>query len=378
MMAAHLPKVIAWEITRRCLLRCKHCRGSARNENYAGELSTEECLKVIDSIAAFAKPILILTGGEPMVRDDIYTLARHASDAGMRVVMAPCGHLITPESARQLKAAGVMAISISIDGATPELHDAFRGVTGAYERTIEGLGHAIDAGIPFQVNTTVTRDNVDDLPAIHDLAVSLGAAKFDVFFLVPTGRGSALSDLALSPKEAESALKWVLEKSKTSPMSVKITCAPHSVRIWDEMGGDTTKMPEIPHATPAHGSNMGNPHAAAGGRPGKRPPMSPATGCMAGDGFVFISHTGVLQPCGFLEVASGNLRELDFDFQRAYTESTVFASLWDKDGYEGKCGSCEFVSRCGGCRARAYAKTGDYLKAEPGCSYVPEALRKIS
>ncbi|MBT3192360.1 MAG: radical SAM protein, partial [Verrucomicrobia bacterium] len=383
-MAEHLPRVIAWETTRRCVLRCKHCRGSARDENYAGELSTEECLKVIDSIAAFAKPILILTGGEPMARDDIYTLARHATDAGLRVVMAPCGHLITPETAERLKAAGVMAISISIDGATPEAHDAFRGVEGAYARTIEGLQHAIEAGIPFQVNTTVTRDNVGDLSAIHDLAVDLGASKFDVFFLVPTGRGSALSDLALQPAEAEDALKWVLKKSKTSPMSIKITCAPHSVRIWDQMedGGTSPAMrgegaPPPPHAANAQKWSRGalapeHPGTAAGGRP----PMSPATGCMAGDGFVFISHTGILQPCGFLDVASGDLRGVDLDFQRAYHESPVFASLWDKSGYEGKCGVCEFVDSCGGCRARAYAKTGDFLKTEPGCSYVPDRLKR--
>jgi radical SAM protein with 4Fe4S-binding SPASM domain len=372
MSSEHVPRVIAWETTRRCALRCKHCRGSARDEDYGGELSTDECLKVIDSIAAFSKPILILTGGEPMARDDIYTLARHASDAGLRVVMAPCGHLITPETARKLKDVGVMAISISIDGATPEAHDAFRGVPGAYERTIQGLQHAIDAGIPFQINTTITKQNVDDLPAIHDLAVRLGAAKFDVFFLVPTGRGSALRDLALSPAESEAALKWVLEKSRTSPMSIKITCAPHSVRIWDELGGGTSSQ-----AIPAVG---GHPGGHPGGPPGGhgRPPMSPATGCMAGDGFVFISHTGILQPCGFLDVASGDLRSVDLDFQRAYRESTVFGALWDKGGYEGKCGACEFLETCGGCRARAFAKTGDFLSAEPGCSYVPASLDKRS
>ena len=349
---------------------------------------------MIDSIAAFTKPILILTGGEPMARDDIYTLARHASDAGIRVVMAPCGHLITPETAQRLKDAGVMAISISIDGATPELHDAFRGVPGAYARTIEGLNHAIAAGIPFQINTTVTKDNVDDLPAIHDLAVSLGAAKFDVFFLVPTGRGSALSDLALSPTESEAALKWVLEKSRTSPMSVKITCAPHSVRIWDELGGGDAPAegPPLgwsergrslgqrggPPASANGGGAGGHPGSIPGGHGGKRPAMSPATGCMAGDGFVFISHTGILQPCGFLDIASGDLRSVDLDFQRAYRESTVFGALWDKNGYEGKCGACDFLGTCGGCRARAFAKTGDFLSAEPGCSYVPEALRKRS
>ncbi len=344
------PRVIAWETTRRCALRCKHCRGAARDTDYAGELSTDECLRVIDSIAACSRPILILTGGEPMSRPDIYTLARHATDAGLRVVMAPCGHLITPERAQQLKEAGVMALSISLDGATGEAHDAFRGVAGAYARTIEGVRHAAAAGIPFQVNTTVTRANVDDLPVIHALAIELGASKFDVFFLVPTGRGAALREQALSPVEAEQALYWVLETSRCSPIPLKVTCAPHSVRIWEALGGGE------------HGGH---------GRL-----QSPATGCMAGDGFVFVSHTGMLQPCGFLDVASGDLRGSGLDFKVAYEQSQVFGVLRARSGYQGKCGACEYVLRCGGCRARAYAATGDYLAAEPGCSYVPQAMRK--
>ena len=351
------PRVIAWETTRRCTLQCRHCRGSARDHDYAGELTTAECGRVIDSIAALCgggtpnahgkpmQPIIILTGGEPMMRDDIYELAAHATAAGIRVVMAPCGHLITPETAVRLSDAGVQAISISIDGATPEAHDAFRGVEGAYQRTMEGLGFARDVGIPFQINTTVTRENVDDLPQIHDLAVALGASKLDLFFLVPTGRGAALRDLALAPRDAEAALQWALRTSRESPLSLKITCAPHSVRIWDE--------------------------ADAGGHPSS----SAATGCMAGKGFVFISHTGILQPCGFLDVPSGDLRSADFDFGVAYRESLVFAQLRDKSGYTGKCGACEFLNSCGGCRARAFARTGDYLSAEPGCGYIPQALR---
>jgi radical SAM protein with 4Fe4S-binding SPASM domain len=361
-VAEHEPRVIAWETTRRCPLHCRHCRGGARDEYYDGELSTEECLAVIDSIASFSSPILILTGGEPMAREDIYTLARYATDAGLRVVMAPCGLLITSETAEQLKTAGVQAISISIDGATPASHDAFRGVVGAYERTLRGLRHAIEAGIPFQINTTVTKDNVADLPAIHAMAASLGADKFDLFFLVPTGRGEALSGLALSPTEAERALKWVLRKSRNSPMAVKVTCAPQSVRIWEAMGGDsvTGSHGTHPGAIPNHG----------------RPKMSPATGCMAGDGFVFVSHTGILQPCGFLDVPSGDLRSTGLDFRRAYSESTVFAFLREKSGFQGKCGGCEHIHTCGGCRARAHARSGDFLASEPGCSYVPETLQR--
>jgi len=331
------PRVIAWEITRRCSLACKHCRGSARDMQYAGEFTTDECIKTIDSIAAFSKPILILTGGEPMNRPDIYDLAAHATKQGLHVVMAPCGHLITPETAQKLKASGVRAISISIDGATQAAHDAFRGVPGAYARTLEGLQHAIDAGIPFQLNTTVTRQNADDLPALLEQAIRLGAKTFDLFFLVPTGRGAELRDLEISAKRQEELLNWVYEADRDSPIRVKTTCAPHYARIQKTRGN------------------------------GSAPYVS--GGCMGGKGFVFISHTGILQPCGFLDVPSGDLRVADYDFKKAYLESKVFNDLRNEDGYHGKCGICDFRYVCGGCRARAYANTGNYLDEEPGCSY---------
>jgi len=356
--------VIAWELTRRCALRCKHCRGSARDERYEGELSTGECKQVIDGIADYVKPVLILTGGEPMTRPDIYELARYAADTGMRVVMAPCGHLITPETAGKLKEAGVQCISISIDGSTPEKHDAFRGVEGAYARTMEGLQHAIDAGIQFQVNTTVTKLNVDDLPAILERAIELGAITFDIFFLVPTGRAGALRDLEISPEQAERALQWAAEMAQSAPIRVKTTCAPHFARL-------VRQRPKAEASTlcpAAHGGIEGHGQGHGGGRP------ISTGGCMAGQGFVFISHRGVLQPCGFLETPSGDLREADFDFRRAYEESRVFQDLRAHDRYGGKCGACEFLHVCGGCRARAYELTGDYLAEEPQCTHVPRRL----
>ncbi|MFC1467521.1 radical SAM protein [Verrucomicrobiota bacterium] len=331
------PVVIAWETTRRCTLRCQHCRGAALDCDYAGEFSTGEFYRTIDNIASFAKPMLILTGGEPMMRDDIYDIARYATDKGLRVVMAPCGHLITQETAAKLKASGVMAISISIDGATKASHDAFRGVPGAFKRTMEGLQHAINAGIPFQVNTTVTRQNIDDIPAIYEKAVELGAKTFDLFFLVPTGRGSDLKDLEISSEQAEELLHWVVETNRTSPIRVKTTCAPHVVRVKNEMGEE-----------------------------------SQDGGCMGGKGFVFISHTGILQPCGFFDVPCGDLRAADYDFKTLYETSPVFNDLRDFSKYKGKCGACEFVALCSGCRARALSATGDYLDAEPTCGYQPE------
>jgi len=356
------PKVIAWELTRRCALRCQHCRGSARDEVYEGELSTDECRRVIDGIAEVAKPVLILTGGEPMTRPDIYELARYASDKGMRVVMAPCGHLLTPQTAQQLVEAGVQAISISLDGATAESHDTFRGVEGAYARTLEGLGHAIEAGMAFQVNTTVTARNVDELPSILAKAIELGAMTFDLFFLVPTGRGEALRGLEISPEQYEQTLLWAHEMAQTAPIRVKTTCAPHFARVIHQ--APKTAAAVVPSEPKA------NRHGHGAGRP-------TSTGCMAGQGFVFISHRGILQPCGFLDTVSGDLRKDNFNFRHAYEQSAVFRDLRDHDRYAGKCGACEYVRVCGGCRARAFELTGDYMAEEPQCTYVPRKMERL-
>lgn len=330
------PKVIAWEVTRRCCLDCRHCRGAARDCAYEGELSTEECHRVIDGITEFVSEakgptILIFTGGEPMMRDDLVELIAHAAEGGLRTVMAPCGHLLTPDSARALKEAGIQCMSLSFDGPTAELHDAFRGVDGAFGRSVEGLQCAQAAGIPIQINTTVTRLNVDRLSAMLDFAVAHHAMTLDLFFLVPTGRGSALRDLALSSPEAERALQWIARTSKTASIRIKTTCAPQFARIAGPQGG-----------------------------------------CLAGSGFVFISHRGVLQPCGFLDVPCGDLREAAFDFGAVYRDAEVFNRLRDRSAYKGKCGLCEYLDRCGGCRARAYAATGDYMEAEDACAYCPK------
>jgi len=336
------PKVIAWEVTRRCSLRCKHCRGSARDTNFSNELSTSECFRIIDEITDIVTPVLILTGGEPMVREDIYDIADYATKKRMRVVMAPCGHLITPETAKKLKDAGIKCISISLDGATAKTHDAFRGVESAFEKTLVGLQHAKDAGISFQINTTVSKHNVDELEEIFNLAVELGAITFDIFLLVPTGRGSALKHLELSPEIYETTLNRIAEIADTAPIRVKTTCAPHYSRIQRQREKKTNAY-------------MGN-------------------GCMAGREFVFISHRGIVQPCGFLDLPCGNLRENTF--KEVYEKSEVFLNLRKIDDYNGKCGVCEFRFVCGGCRARSYAHCGDYLAEEPFCVYQPVIPRK--
>jgi len=325
------PRVIAWEVTRRCPLACKHCRAGACDVPYEGELTTDECKRVIDSLPQGL--MIIWTGGEPMSRPDIFDLVRYATARGIRSVMAPCGMLVTEESIAALKAAGVMACSLSIDGATASTHDAFRGVEGAFEMVTRAMDVARQAGMPFQVNCTVSQLNRSELPAIRERAIAQGAKTLDLFFLVPVGRGKNLRDLALTPTDTEGVLRWAFEMDAKGPIHVRETCAPQAVRIWHALG-----------------------------KPGNHP-----AGCMGGKSFVFISHTGILQPCGFLDVDSGNLREADFDFQKAYEKSTVFKELSVPDTYGGFCGRCDFRVSCGGCRARAYAATGDYMGAETSC-----------
>ncbi len=327
------PRVVAWEVTRRCPLACQHCRAGAKDRAYEGELTTAECLRVLDSLAGFGRPMIIWTGGEPMYRPDILDLVRGATARDLRSVMAPCGTLVTREALLALKDAGVAACSFSLDGATAEAHDAFRGVAGAFANVTRAMDVAAEIGMPFQVNTTVSRLNRDTLPAIRAEAVARGARTLDLFFLVPVGRGAELRDLALSPDETETVLRWAFEMDRLGPIRVRETCAPQAVRIWHTLG-----------------------------RPGH-----PPAGCMGGRGFVFISHTGVLQPCGFLDVPSGALRDFGFDFKRAYDASPVFRDLAQPDRYGGACGACAFRTGCGGCRARAYAATGDYMAAETSC-----------
>ncbi|MDX9957701.1 MAG: radical SAM protein [Clostridia bacterium] len=329
-------RLVAWETTRRCPLKCRHCRGSARDQDYEGELSLEEGKRLIDSIAEFAKPILILTGGEPMNRVDILDIARYATDKGFRVVMSPCGPLITIERAKAMKAAGIQRISISLDGAQASTHDEFRGVPGIFEQTIAGIEAAKAGGLDFQINTTVSTINVHELPELLDLSIRLGAKAFDAFFLVPTGRGREIASLSLSKEAYEEALRWVHQASLSAPIDVKPTCAPQYVRIAAE-AGDTRRI----------------------------------SGCMGGKGFVFVSYNGTLQPCGFLDIPCGNVRDNDFNFRELYEGSKVFQDIRNVDSYNGKCGNCSYVVACGGCRARAYEATGDYLAEEPMCAYQP-------
>ncbi len=335
-------RLIAWEVTRSCMLACKHCRAAAQPTAYADELTTEECHKLLDNIASFAKPIIILTGGEPMLRADIYDIANYAHQLHLPVVMAPCGMLVDDEAVAKMIAAGIHRISISIDGATAASHDAFRGVDGAFDGAMRAIEAAKRAGLDFQINTTVTQHNLHELEALRDLAVSLGASVFNPFLLVPTGRGKDLADQEISAEQYEQALHWLAEQRGRGDIEIRVTCAPHYQRIVRQ-------------------------HPVAEG-----PKGHPAKGCMGGQGFAFISHRGKVQICGFLETECGDVREANYDFRKIWETSPVFRQMRDPNGYHGRCGYCEFRKVCGGCRARAFAFTGDYLDEEPFCLYEPK------
>lgn len=334
---ADAPMVIAWEVTRRCHLKCRHCRAAACDIPYENEFSTAECKRVLENIASFCQPIIIFTGGEPMTRPDLYELIRYASDLGTKPVVAPCGQLLDDASAGQLKAAGALGASLSLDAPTAEAHDQFRNTPGAFAGTLRGIEALKRAGLPFQINTTVTRLNADALPQMIELAAHLGAHTLDLFFLVPTGRGSALRDLELTAAEYEDRLNWVCEQAATAPIRLKTTCAPHFARIQAQHG------------------------------------RRPQGGCLGGKGFVFISHLGKIQPCGFLELECGDLRQAGYDFKSIYASSPQFLALRDVDHFHGKCGQCEFRRACSGCRARALAAEGDWCGSEPNCSYLPQS-----
>jgi heme b synthase len=354
MTEAPALRLIAWEVTRSCLLGCRHCRAGSLKRPYERELSIDECKMVFDSIAGMGRCIVILTGGEPMLRGDIYDIARYGHDRGLRMALAPCGLLLDKASCRALIDAGIERISLSIDGATAKTHDAFRGYDGAFEKLMAGIEAARSTGLAFQINTTVTRTNLPELPAILDLAVTLKAVSFHPFLLVPTGRGSALMDEMITPQQYESTLEWFHEQSLRRETAIKPTCAPHYYRIIRQ-----------------HGRATGN------GAPGASQGLDTMTkGCIGGQSFAFISHTGVVQICGFLQRAAGDLRASGYDFPGIWRSSELFREIRAVDLYRGKCGVCEYRAVCGGCRARAFASSGDYCGEEPQCLYEPKLPRK--
>ena len=340
-------RLVAWETTRNCNLACVHCRASATLGPYQGELDTASSLKLLDDIATVGKPIVILTGGEPLLRDDIFELAAHGTQLGLRMVMACNGTLVDPQTAVKMADSGIKRISVSLDGATKESHDAFRAVPGAFEGALRGLENAKNAGIEFQVNTTITQDNIAEIERILDLAVALGAVAHHIFLLVPTGRGKYISDRAIDAAQYEATLNWFYDQREKVPLQLKATCAPHYYRILRQRAHDEGKKITFE----SHGLD------------------AVTRGCLGGIGFCFISHVGIVQPCGFLDLNCGDVTQTSFS--DIWRQADVFTHLRNYNELKGKCGPCEYKRVCGGCRARAYEATGDYMTEEPLCNYQP-------
>lgn len=352
------PFIVFWELTRACMLACKHCRAKAIRRRDPNELTKEECFKILDDIAKFSSPVLVFTGGDPLMREDLVEIVSYASKK-FRVSIAFSGtEKATKERLEDLKNAGVSRIAISIDG-LEETHDNFRGIKGAFAKSIEVLKEAKSIGLPFQINTTVTKNNITELPEIAKLCAELGAEMWDVFFIVPTGRAKA--ELMPSPQEFEDVLCWLYDVGKH--INVKSSAAVHFRRI--EVMRNRGEMPEVSElywrllerldlGTEVKKSSAKGIHRAF---------------VTDGRGMFFISHIGEIYPSGFLQISAGNVREQSVE--DIYRNSDIFIKLRDPNNLRGKCGICEFRFICGGSRARAYALTGDYLAEEPCCIYRP-------
>lgn len=340
-------RLVAWEITRKCNLNCVHCRAGAERGPYPGELDTAKCFEILDQISLVGKPIVILTGGEPLLRNDIFDLAARGSQMGLRMVMATNGTMLSPGILEGIKASGIRRVSISLDAADEHQHDRFRKVPGAFKRAMEGIRLLKEAEIEFQINTTVTRHNVHDIEDILNMAVRLGAASHHLFLLVPTGRAKEMVDQEVDAMEYEKLLNWFYHMRDKTSLHLKATCAPHYYRILRQEAH--VKGEKVNHET--YGLD------------------AVTRGCLGGTSFCFISNLGIMQPCGYLELNCGDLKKSTFG--SIWRNSEVFNQLRDFSAYKGKCGRCEYLRVCGGCRARAFEATGDFLAEEPLCAYQP-------
>jgi radical SAM protein len=380
------PFLAIWEVTQSCDLACRHCRAAAQPLPHPDELSFEEGKKLIDQIAALHVPIFVFTGGDPMKRADLFELIRYAASKNVHVAVTPSATpLLTREAIFKMKEAGVVRLAISLDGSTAEIHDGFRGLPGAWARTIQAIEWANEAGIPIQVHSTIGRLNVGDLDGLCNLFERLPIVMWNVFFLVPVGRGQ-VEDL-LSGEEFEQVFGKIYELSQRANFQIKTTEAMHYRRYLlqhnlqekqvghgghPHAAGAVLKGAGLNCADQAGSKNLAPAYEA--GAPSAAPQMRNHAWATRrvndGKGFVFISHVGNVYPSGFLPIHAGNIRERPL--AEIYREAPIFKALRDTAKLEGKCGVCEFKEICGGSRARAYALTGDPLAEEPCCIYQPK------
>jgi AdoMet-dependent heme synthase len=376
-LAAPPLRLLFWESTAGCNLACVHCRRLDVDRCMSkDDMTTEEALTMIRSLPETGRPILVFSGGEPLMRPDLFTLASEARRVGLPTALATNGTIMNEHLAQGIVDVGFQRVSISFDGPDAETHDIFRG-DGAFDSSICGFRALRERGMSMQMNTTVAKHNYRKLDKMYQLALGMRADALHIFMLVPVGCGMSLSaDIMLNEAEYEAALSWIYERSLEGKIHLKATCAPHYFRVMRQRAKvDGRPMPA--HAHPHKnmgGHGHGHAHGGAGGHPAAHGNMTAMTkGCLAGQAVCFVSHTGEVFPCGYLPVSSGNVKSLGLP--RIWRDSQVFADLRDDSKLEGKCGCCEYKKVCMGCRARAFAMTGDYLAEEPNCGFTPLRIR---
>lgn len=355
------PFLVIWELTQACDLVCRHCRASALPERCPDELTTAEGRRLLQEIQGMGTPVVVLSGGDPLKRPDLAELIRYGTDLGLRMATIPAAtSRITPELLATLKAAGLAQIAFSLDASSEALHDGFRQVPGTYRTTLQAVEWAHEAGLPVQINTTYSRFNLSDADAMMDLVGWLGIVFWEVFILVPVGRGRELE--GLTAEECEHLLTKLYHCSTRSPFLLKVTEAPHYRRVVMQHRAVSphTASAEAGSAIPAQLAGGMGPTKAFGRK---------AKGINAAKGFCFVSHTGEVYPSGFLPISAGNVRSSSL--ASLYRDSGLFRMLRDPDRLKGRCGRCEFREICGGSRSRAYALTGDMLAEDPACLYHP-------
>jgi heme b synthase len=348
------PKWIAWEITRRCNLRCVHCRSSSEMEvKEHPDFPIEEAYRIIDDISSYAKPVIVLSGGEPLLRKDVFDIAKYGTEKGLRMCLATNGSLVNDDIAAKIKNVGIRMVSLSLDGSTAEVHDNFRNQKGAFEGVMNATRLFKKHGVEFLINSSFTKRNQEEIPKVYKLAKELGATAWYMFMIVPTGRGEDIMSELISKEDYEELLDWHYEMEKDEmDMLVRPTCAPHYYRVVlqkKKEKGDKFERRTLKFST--------------GG----------SKGCLAGQLICLIDVDGNVLPCSYFPKSAGNIREKSF--KEIWENSELFKDMRNFKGYKGRCGSCEYINVCGGCRARAYAVKGDYMEEEPFCGYVPRKLR---
>ena len=349
MNSVNSPRLVFWEATAGCNLACRHCRRLEVSQALSKrDLTTEQAKRhLINALVEAGRPVLVFSGGEPLLRPDLFDLAASAVSQSLPIALATNGTLIDEAMADRIAQARFERVAVSLDGAQAATHDAFRGQDGAFDAAVQGLQRLRQRGMSLQVNTTVTQHNLGELQAIHDAVMALGVEAWHVFMFVPVGCGLEIpAEQQLLAAQYETVLQWLSQRAAERRIFVRATCAPQYFRI------------------------LAQTHMLSRMQQGAK--FSTLTkGCLAGTGICFISHTGEVFPCGYLPVSSGNITRASF--ASIWNDSPVFEALRDPDRLTGKCGVCEFKRLCSGCRARAFAVTGDFLTEEPCCAYAPSA-----